>query len=595
MHTFSLHPTWRARAVARWLSLCASVAATALLASRGHAQEPPAVPAAQAPPAPPVYEPVYHDRAEIGRLFAAWLQRGAERVAWNGAGTSTEGASEPPSALRFGAPGPIALSERPTIVLVGALDGASRSGTEAVLAVCDALLASRATLPDGLAFVAIPCAAPDALERTISGASSAGTSSRPMDDDGDRAVDEDVPDDVDGDGRILDLLIEDADGEWTRSSDERFLARARAGDAPRYRWVREGRDDDRDGLFNEDPVGGVIADANFPMHWDGAAKSSGDLPLDDAHARALAEFVTRTHVVAALVFQGNHGELAVPGGVSAPLWPEDADAALFERITALFAQSTGRAQPRAVRLHDAHGGARTGTFVDWAYAARGAIACEIAAWGPAVERSPDVQGVGLADANLATAGGRAPVRPLPPAVDRAWARWLDNTRGGIGFVDWHPVELGDGRAGLVGGWEAYARVHPPPQSLPHALAGLATFVEKLAANLPALDVELSLARRDGDVVTLTAHVTNRGALPTGSEIPELVARDPALAKPVELALVLPDGARLLAGERSVSFERIPGGGRSASCTWVVLAAPGSAFTLRARAPWTALVSREVKP
>ena len=79
------------------------------------------------------------------------------------------------------------------------------------------------------------------------------------------------------------MLIPDAEGEWTRASDDRFLVRARPGDGQRYRLAREGADDDQDGLFNEDDAGGVNLDWNFPIGWaaNGTSGRSGTWPLSE--------------------------------------------------------------------------------------------------------------------------------------------------------------------------------------------------------------------------------------------------------------------------------------------------------------------------
>src|SRR5262249_30318930 len=80
-----------------------------------------------------------------------------------------------------------------------------------------------------------------------------------VDEDQDGDVDEDGPDDVDGDGRISWMRFPDPAGEL--AGDER--ADAAKGRQPTHRLVREGRDDDGDGVWNEDGPGGVDVARNF--------------------------------------------------------------------------------------------------------------------------------------------------------------------------------------------------------------------------------------------------------------------------------------------------------------------------------------------
>ena len=615
----------RARILLAATSLCiASVGAPAQTppAPISPAQGPPVAPAPGDAPAPaaspaekqaekpaekpralPAYEARYHNLLEVQTLIDAWIAAESATPATGGARLErvdlpTTQAGLPVPAVQFGAPGTAPLSARPTIFLLGGLDGVSLSGSEAVLAISSALLADAATLPAGVTFVSIPWASPDALTATLSGRLHDGRNALPIDDDGDGRVDEDGPDDLDGDGMILDMLIEDPAGPWTRAADPRFLARARPGDAPRYVLAPEGKDDDHDGRYTEDPPGGIDLDLDFPMGRSSANDArTRALPLQDATTRALADLLLARRSVCVLLFQGNHGYIAKPGGCRRAAWPADADAAVFDALTRLFAHATGRTQARSVTLCEAREAERAGAALDWIYAVPGAMCCEVAVWGPSVEKAPDAKGVAVADAlfdngaNAERSSGPPPVSP----TDQAWARWLDNTRGGIGFVDWHPVELGDGRRALVGGFEPFSRLNPPAKSLAVTQAGLPAFVQKIASSLPELDLRFDEMKRDGDVCTLRVRAENKGQLPTGLWTTGRWRSARASTPGVLVELVLPQGARLLAGEPRVELGELCGGGASQSVAWIVLAAPGSTLRVKASAPWTSPLEREVKP
>jgi hypothetical protein len=584
------------------------------------------------------YDPRYHTLAEVQSMLEAWTRAapGAPGLQIERVELPATRGGLPVPAIQWGAAGKRPLAERPTIFLIGGLDGVSLSGSEAVLSISATLLADMAAAPagsaspvsggtggnggnaangaaavpsataapaisataSGLAFVSIPWASPDALSATLAGKAHDGRNALPMDDDGDGRVDEDPPDDLDGDGFILEMLIEDPSGPWTRAADPRFLAPARPGDSPRYQLVPEGRDDDHDGRYNEDPVGGIDLNLDFPIGFDARAASlrGRPPPLEDATSRALADLMLARKSACVLLFQGNHGLLATPGAARRHPWPADADASVFDALTQAFAHATGRVEVHAVTALDAFGSERGGAALDWIYAVPGALCAEVAAWGPEVEKAPDAKGVAVADAlfeNAATsqrAGGPPPVSP----VDRAWARWLDNTRGGIGFVDWHPVDLGEGKRALVGGFEPFTRLNPPVKSLPAAHAGLATFVQKVAGSLPQLEVRFDEVRRDGEVCTLRTRVENKGQLPTGLWTTGRAETGNA-RKGVVVELVLPPGARLLSGETHVDLGHLHAGGASREIAWIVLAAAGSALEVRVTSPWTSALEREVKP
>jgi len=532
---------------------------------------------------PPAWDARYRTHDEVVAWSDAWIETGlAERVDLP---ASRSGRAAP--ALQFGAPGERALAERPTIFLLGGLDGVSLAGCEGVLRAADELLRAREALPPSVAFVCVPWASPDGLARTLGGDPCDGRDRLAVDDDGDLALDEDGPDDVDGDAQILEMMLADPSGEWTRGSDPRFLVPAQSGDRLRYSRTKEGRDDDGDGRFNEDPVGGVVLDLAFPVGWHGEPGGlGGALPLDDDLSRALADLMRARPPLAVLAFQGNHGELARAGGVDGLAWSDGPGSRADAAAVRLFAESTQRAQTDPIALRHARGEARPGAALDWIHSVVGALACEVGVWGPLEERAERLADQrGSAGNPLAEPRNGIATEAAAPNGESAWARWLDDVRGGIGFVDWHPVDLGAGRSALVGGWLPFARATPPKENLAGATHGLGTFVKRLAAGAPALELRVVEASRDGEVVTVRARLENTGRLPTGL----------GGANGARVTLELPTGARLLWGELDARLGALEPGATSREITAVVLVPPGGTLKLAARAPWAAPVLREVKP
>lgn len=103
---------------------------------------------------------------------------------------------------------------------------------------------------------------------------------RPIDEDGDERIDEDPPNDIDGDGDIY---------QWWNITTIGF----------------EGIDDDNDGLANEDWLGGVDLNRNYDFHWNDTEVSSGSSdprsevyigpkPFSEPETQAIKNFV-ETH------------------------------------------------------------------------------------------------------------------------------------------------------------------------------------------------------------------------------------------------------------------------------------------------------------
>lgn len=562
-------------------------------------------PASDAPPQPsaatlPAWEPRYHALDAVAALCERWVAeapaRGlaAERIVL---GATHAGARA--VAVRLGRAEGAPLAQRPTLVLLGGLDGVSLTGCEAVLASLAAIVEHPAELPPNVAVLAIPWAAPDALAQQLAGAGSAadGRDRRPLDDDGDGLVDEDGPDDLDGDGQVLEMLVEDPQGPWARSQDPRFLVPARPGDAPRYRWSREGRDDDGDGELNEDPPGGVALASAFPAGFtpQGSLATGLSLPLEDEHARSLCTLLAESRALGVVCFQGDHGGVALPGCA----WEDAGERELGDHVARLFARAVGRAGDDCARsLAELGRDPQRGSALAWMRARLSSFVLEVSPWGPQVERNGAEIGPSPANARLDARGDVQGASPSPgtpaarggaaaAALDRAWARWVDDGHGGFGFMEWHPVDSGSAGSVLVGGWLPFTRRNAPEKSLPAALNGVSAFVLRLLGELPRPELAIVESRREGELCFLRARLVNRGTLACNAR--------PDAGAPLRVQLALPQGARLLAGAETFDVERLRGGESSREFSCTVIAPAQSAFVWTVALPWGGTLRQEVRP
>src|SRR6185503_11696796 len=112
--------------------------------------------------------------------------------------------------------------------------------------------------------------------------------------DHDGLVDEDGPDDLNGDGLITSMRIEDPEGEFILDpTDSRLLIKAdkTKGEKGVWRLLSEGRDNDHDDEWNEDGPGGVNFNRNFPYNYKFFAPWAGLHQVSEIETRALADFV----------------------------------------------------------------------------------------------------------------------------------------------------------------------------------------------------------------------------------------------------------------------------------------------------------------
>lgn len=528
----------------------------------------------------------YHDSVEIEQLLAGWAAADPEHVTLDRIGGGPERGIP---ALVVGA-STTEREELTTVLLAGAPDGRSALGAEAVLRATHGLLERLDRLPPGVRLLVVPSVAPGVLDRVVAGARPDGRFHEPLDEDGDGLVDEDGPDDLDGDGQVLDLLIRDASGPWCIADDGRTLVRADPRDAPRYRRCREGRDDDGDGAFNEDGAAGIDLARHFPVGWAGPGVLEGSRPLSTPTARALALWIAARRPNIALLFGGDHGGVHVH-----PATGSDArDGALAEQVRVDLARFTGRRD-----VHCSVGPLREGAMGDWLAQVLGTSTVEIAPWGPGV-LGRDGRPVGPASLDAGAPGSPsapgqrvAPARS-PIAMENAWGRWLDDVRGGVGFVDWHPVDLGGGVTGLVGGWEVRSRSNPPEGEIGAALEGLDRLVEELVAGLPRLDIGVIEAEREGRLVRVTVEVVNRGQFPTAA----LGGADAGVEGASDLELSIRAGCdiSLLAGSPRVRItDGLAAKGVSRRVSWLLHVDEGATLEIEVTGPNGLRAARELRP
>lgn len=114
---------------------------------------------------------------------------------------------------------------------------------------------------------------------------------RPVDDDKDGLYDDDMTEDVDGDGELSVMYSVDPSGEYRLSKDKMRFIRISGDDWEGIRFRRigdEGFDNDGDLNIAEDDLGGIDPNRNFPFDW---TKTDGEsYPLSEPETRNVFNF-----------------------------------------------------------------------------------------------------------------------------------------------------------------------------------------------------------------------------------------------------------------------------------------------------------------
>ena len=282
-------------------------------------------------------------------------------------------------------------ADRPAILLVAGIDADHLHGSAVAMNVVEKLLqraaegdeAAEQFLTDYTLYV-VPRVNPDGTERMLhSGIRLASPrNTRPDDADRDRAMDEDGPDDLNGDGMITMMRIYDPrKADRVADPDEPRLDRSpdrSEGERPAFYLAVEGLDNDDDGLLNEDGPGGVDLNMNFMHGYEAHADGAGRHQLSEPESLALLKYALDHQTIAAVVVYGRHDTLSAPIAESgrapsgAPNTIEGDDEAMYEMISERFVEVTGLKDPEQPDWG--------GSFVAWAYGQYGVPAFSTPLW-----------------------------------------------------------------------------------------------------------------------------------------------------------------------------------------------------------------------
>ncbi len=417
-----------------------------------------------------------------------------------------------------------AYQGKPGVWIDGGTHGNEYTGTEVALYIIDRLVSGYGSddaitqLIDNNVFYICPIVNPDGVYNSVQRGISQRQNTMAEDNDGDGRVNEDGPDDLNGDGKITSFRYPDPEGRYVMDDqDPRLmvqLANEEETTKQRYSVVREDRDNDGDGRRGEDGEAGIDVNRNFPEGWfndDEEQGGSGYYAASSPEARAILEFFTNhTNILMVQSFHTSGGFTYRPFA----RWP---DSRLAAEDLAVYDQVMG---PKYKELHPdeanpdrlwspPYRGDRPygyGIFIDWAYAQFGAYSMTTELWS----WSRDTRGLpGYAG------------EPERTIWERALLAYQESAFDGDIFVPWqsynHP-ELGRGE---VGGWVAtYVGGNAlPGESLRHIADVHWQFELFKAGLLPKLEITEATAETLSNsggtrIVKVTAKVENTGQLAT---------------------------------------------------------------------------------
>lgn len=407
---------------------------------------------------------------------------------------------------------------------------------------------------------------------------------RPYDEDKDGLLDEDPPNDLNNDGQITAMRFRNPNGLYKISPDDERIMIQRGKNERNgefYNIFTEGIDDDGDGNFNEDDIGGIDMNRNFPRNWtlEFKQRGAGPYPLSEPETRATVRFF-HTHRNITGVFHGHTSGGFLFRPPSTVSWdnfnPTDQD--LILDLADQYQKTTN--QPVLPSFTDPRI-SRHGTLISWAYWDCGIVGFVPEFWG-GFGRDYDNSGEIMESERL---------------------RWNDEELNGEGFLDWVPYD--HPQLGLVeiGGWKyRYTRQNPPPHLLKGVLDLNIPWMLWLAEISPRLVIKKISTAPAGpeNTIKITVEVENEGYLSTNIT---KRAVDAEIAIPVRAAVELSD-ATLVKSEKRMTLGHLKGlrdnqdgkgkSGESRVLTYeVLITGPQPVFSITIQSEKGGVVRREI--
>ena len=452
-------------------------------------------------------------------------------------------------------------TDKPAAFFEGNRHSGEVSSTEAVLWMMQYLIeqygkdASVTNILDKNAIYLRPINNPDGHNLYMHTAQSNRSTVRPMDNDNDGLLDEDGPEDLNGDGLVTQMRYKDKEkGEYIIDPDDptgRLMKRVGPGQGE-YVVISEGIDNDKDGRINEDGIGGLDLHRNYAENWRPMQEATGrgwtqggagEYPLSEIETRSVVTFLlSHPHI-----YIVNSMDTRVPMHLRAPstapqsaMFPEDN--AFYKRFDELGKSITG--YERAGDVYNDYGGGTPlfGHGPDFGYWYYGAIWYGDEIWDGG-RLSKDYNGDGKID-------------------DLDKLIWDDEENDGLAFIEWTPFQHPDLGEVEIGGWDPkFYSQNAPSRFMEKWARNQAHFNLAMVKQLPSLEWEdisvkkLKTYRKDSTDYKVTLRYKNTGELPTALKQADLVK----IVRPdqLRLSLTVPEGVEAASLAKILPLEGAP--------------------------------------
>ncbi len=358
---------------------------------------------------------------------------------------------------------------------------------------------------------------PDGADLALTSAQTLRSTPRPYDNDLDGLLDEDPPNDLDGDGHITQMRVPNPDGaSYVSPDDPRLMLRrpgagggGRGGRGGRgsqnppppqgtefYDVMSEGIDDDGDGRRNEDGIGGIDMNRNFPRNWglEFEQGGAGPYPLSEPETAATIAFLNSHRNITGIFHGHTAGGFAyrLPSTIAWDTFPA-ADQALILEESAMYEETTEQPAQASYTNPEVH---LHGTLISWGYWDFGVVGFVPEFWG----------GMGI------DYDGDGSISQLERL------RYHDEELEEVYFTDWAPYDHPELGAVEIGGWHSkFVSQNPPRELLQREVELYVPWMLWLAEIAPQIEiqnVDVTAVEGADNTFRVRVDVQNTGYLPT---------------------------------------------------------------------------------
>lgn len=360
--------------------------------------------------------------------------------------------------------------------------------------------------------------------------------------------------DINGDGKILQMRLQDPNGDWKISSLDPRLMEKRAPNengGTYFRLLPEGLLEDYDGYVIKvaRPIEGLDFNRNFPFDWrtEGEQYGAGPYPTSEPETRSLVDFVVKhPNINFAITFHTFSRVILRPYSTKSDDDMNTDDLWVFKKIGELGTKITGyrclstfhdfKYHPKEVT---------TGAFDDWMYDHLGVFTYTIELWDLPTE-------AGIKDRKLIEWW-----REHPHEDDLQILKWIDEHGAPGAYMEWQPYEHPQLGKIELGGWDnMYTWRNPPLDLAESEVKKHYPFILALGDLLPHLSIHsLNIDKLGENKFHLNLVVENSGFLPSYTS---QQSKSRKSSRPIRIELELSDGAVLTSGKHREELGHLEG-------------------------------------